>query len=117
MMRRLVPVIAALVAVAGCSSGGSDGDQARTDGELACMLVRMLPERMPEQPTSGSSDQSWDVAVGRLGAATEVARVAALQDKKYQPLADTLHTARETFSVSFDLHSAEPGVKQARAQC
>ncbi|GAA1095699.1 hypothetical protein GCM10009663_43630 [Kitasatospora arboriphila] len=105
------------MALAACSSAGSDGQKVGSDGELACSLVRRLPDRMPDQPAGGSSDHSWDVAVGRLNTAAELARVAALEDKKYQPLADTLATARQTFSTTFDLHRAEPGIKQARTQC
>ncbi|MFD0526654.1 hypothetical protein ACFQ1I_04335 [Kitasatospora arboriphila] len=117
MMRRLVPLAAVMLALAACSSAGSDGQKVGSDGELACSLVRRLPDRMPDQRPSGSSDHSWDVAVGRLNTAAELARVAALEDKKYQPLADTLATARQTFSTTFDLHRAEPGIKQARTQC
>ncbi|GAA4880218.1 hypothetical protein GCM10023235_70640 [Kitasatospora terrestris] len=99
--------------IAACSSGGSaDGD-----GELACALVRKLPDRMPDQPSGDSSDHSFDVALGRLNTAAELARVAALQDTKYQPLADNLATARQTFSTTFDIHRAEPGIKQARTHC
>ncbi|MEV7180047.1 hypothetical protein [Kitasatospora sp. NPDC093679] len=117
MMRRLVPLAAVMLALAACSSAGSDGRKADSDGELACSLVRRLPDRMPDQPAGGSSDRSWDVAVGRLSTAAELARVAALEDEKYQPLADTLATARQTFSTTFDLHRAEPGIKQARTHC
>ncbi len=117
MMRRLVPLIAAVLTLAACSSTGSADRQVSSDGELACTLVRMLPDRMPDQPASGSSDHSWDVAVGRLNTAAELARVAALEDPKYQPLADTLATARQTFSTTFDIHRAEPGIEQARTHC
>ncbi|WP_354637380.1 hypothetical protein [Kitasatospora camelliae] len=116
-MRRLVPVIAAMLALAACSSAGSGGGQAGSDGELACALVRKLPDRMPDQPSSDSSDHSFDVAVGRLGTAAELARVAALDEKKYQPLADSLATARQTFSTTYDIHRAEPAIKQARTHC
>lgn len=117
VMRRLVLLVAAVLALAACSSAGFDGRQAGSDGELACTLVRRLPERMPDQPADGSSDRSWDVAVGRLNTAAELARVAALEEEKYQPLADALATARQTFSTTFDLHGAEPGIKQARTHC
>ncbi|WP_327681440.1 hypothetical protein [Kitasatospora sp. NBC_00458] len=106
-----------MLALAACSSAGSAGRLVGSDGELACTLVRNLPDPMPDQPASGSSDQSWDVALGRLGAAAELARVAALEDAKHQPLADALATARQTFSVTFDIHRAEPGIKQARTHC
>ncbi|MFJ5774687.1 hypothetical protein [Streptomyces sp. NPDC093094] len=117
MMRRLVPLVAAMSALAACSSAGSDDRQGGSDGELACTLVRMLPDPMPDPPADKSSDRSWDVAVGRLSATAELARVAALEDKKYQPLADALATARQTFSTTFDIHRAEPGIKQARTHC
>ncbi|MFG2818628.1 hypothetical protein ACGFX4_04275 [Kitasatospora sp. NPDC048365] len=105
------------MALAACSSGESTGHQARSDGELACTLVRMLPDRMPDEPAGDSSDHAYDVAVGRLGTAAELARIAALQDTKYQPLADNLAAARQTYSTTFDLHRAEPGIKQARTHC
>ncbi|MET9736202.1 hypothetical protein ABZZ79_37950 [Streptomyces sp. NPDC006458] len=117
MMRRLVLLVAAMLVLAACSSAGSDGEEGSSDGELACALVRMLPDPMPEQPASGSSDRSWEVAVGRLSATAELARVAALEDKKYQPLADALATARQTFSTTFDIRRAEPSIKKARTYC
>ncbi|MGW6916635.1 hypothetical protein ACWGB8_22840 [Kitasatospora sp. NPDC054939] len=117
MMKRLVPLTVMTLALAACSSAGSADRQVSSDGELACALVRKLPDRMPEPQSGGSSDNSWDIAVARLNTAAELARVAALEDTKYQPLADTLATARQTFSTTLDLHRAEPGIKQARSHC
>ncbi|MFE1442688.1 hypothetical protein [Streptomyces sp. NPDC058739] len=102
-----------MLALAACSSAGSDGREDDSDGELACTLVR----RLPDPPADKSSDRSWGVAVGRLNATAELARVAALEDKKYQLLADALDTARQTFSTTFEIHRAEPGIKKARTHC
>lgn len=115
LMRRLVvPLLAITLCLSGCTLVGSDGGQAGSDGELACTLVRMLPERMPDRPPTGSADHSW---VARLSAASELARVAALEDKKYQPLADELKTAQVAIATTYDIHRAEPGIKEARSHC
>jgi hypothetical protein len=118
LMRRLVvPLLAITLCLSGCTLTGSDGGQVGSDGKLACTLVRMLPERMPDHPPKDSLDHSWDIATARLGTAAELARVAALEDKKYQPLADALKTAEVAFLTTFDVHRAEPGIKAARSHC
>lgn len=117
MSRLVVPLLAITLCLSGCTLAGSDGGQVSSDGELACTLVRMLPERMPDHPPKDSPDHSWDIAVARLSTAAELARVAALEDKKYQPLADVLKTAQVAFLTTYDVHRAEPGIKEARSHC
>jgi hypothetical protein len=72
---------------------------------------------MPDMPKPGASSNDYDTATYRLGAAQVLAKAAALTDKNKQPLADALDRAQQTMARTFDIHTAEPYIKQARGMC
>lgn len=125
MRRSVVLGLAAACAAAtlvGCGTEKAPEGGPQSDVAMVCALLEKLPDPLPDSPAADAAEHpaGWDpyeAARIRLATASDLVKIPAARDARYQPLADALARAVNKQASTFELSSASIDVATARTYC